>query len=182
MSGNYKIEMIRKDLRGIPEYSLPGGYSFRWHSPGNSARWSEIQSKADLYNDISDTLFEEQFGSEFELQNERILFLMRGDEYIGTASAWFDNDYHGERWGRIHWVAIVPEYQGRGLAKPLMGAVCRRLLELGHEKAYLSTSTVRIPAVNLYLSLDFSPAIYSKKDRSAWKMIENTLKFSLNLP
>ena len=63
----------------------------------------------------------------------------------GTTTAWYNEDYRGLPFGRVHWVAIVPEMQGRGLAKPIMSAVCHRLRELGHGRAYLTTTTVRIP-------------------------------------
>ncbi len=56
----------------------------------------------------------------------------------------------GDEWLRIHWVAIAPAYQGRGLAKPLVAAACLRLRALGHVWAYLTTSTSRLPAVSLY--------------------------------
>lgn len=181
MSDNLKIEMICKNMRDMPEHSLPTGYSFHWHCAGDSAHWRDIQSKADKHNDISGSLFREQFGDDSELLNKRVLFLLHGDAFIGTASAWFDNGYHGEPWGRVHWVAILPEYQGKGLSRPLMSVICRRMMELGHEKAYLTTSTARVPAINLYLSFGFIPAIYSEKDRALWKNIENNLKFSLNL-
>ena len=37
---------------------------------------------------------------------------------FGTATAWFDNGYHGEVWGRLHWLAIVPEFLDRPTALP----------------------------------------------------------------
>jgi GNAT superfamily N-acetyltransferase len=182
MSDNLKIAMTRENLLDIPDYSLPDGYFFHWHCEGDSAHWKDIQSKADKYNHISENLFSEQFGTDPVTRKERILFLLHGDSFIGTASSWFDNDYHGAVWGRVHWVAILPEYQGRGLARPLMSAVCRRLALQGHDKAYLNTSTARIPAINLYLSFGFLPAIYSEMDMMAWRNIQKCLKFSLNLP
>ncbi len=50
----------------------------------------------------------------------------------------------------MHWVAIAADHQGQGLSKPLLSAVLRRLVELGHTKAYLTTSTERPVALALY--------------------------------
>ena len=76
---------------------------------------------------------------------------------------------------KLHGGAIEPRYQGRGLSKPLTAAVCRRLVELGHDRAYLTTSTLRIPAVKLYLSFGFEPEILDTEDERKWKSIRKML-------
>jgi ribosomal protein S18 acetylase RimI-like enzyme len=91
---------------------------------------------------------------------------------IGTATAWFKDNFEGRRFGRVHWVAIVPEYQGRGLAKPLMSTICRRLQELGHDCAYLTTSTARLPAINLYRRFGFEPLIRTPEEADIWKRLD----------
>jgi GNAT superfamily N-acetyltransferase len=55
----------------------------------------------------------------------------------------------------VHWVAIVPECQGIGLGKALMTLLCQRLRELGHDQAYLFTSSERVSAIRLYLRFGF---------------------------
>lgn len=95
-------------------------------------------------------------------------------EAIGTATAWFDT-YRGQLYGLVHWVAIIPQQQGRGLAKPLLTAVCNRLRDLHHQGAYLITGTVRIPAIKLYLKFGFVPDIKSEQDAEAWRSIQAKL-------
>jgi GNAT superfamily N-acetyltransferase len=53
-------------------------------------------------------------------------------------------------------VAILPDYQGRGLSKPLLSQALRRLWELGHTRAYLTTSAERMVALRLYERFGFS--------------------------
>ena len=143
-------------MDGIPVYSLPEGYSIRAYTPGDENSWVELQKSADKFNKIDLELFHKSFGYDADILAQRMLFMLdSGKKIIGTATAWFDNDYHGEKYGRIHWVAIHPDYQGKGLSKPLMSAACEKLVELGHNKAYLTTSSARIPAINLYLKFGF---------------------------
>jgi GNAT superfamily N-acetyltransferase len=75
------------------------------------------------------------------------------------------------RSGRVHWMAILPEFQGRGLGKALLSTICHRLRELGHERAYLHTSAARIPAIKLYLKFGFEPMIRNAEERAVWKEV-----------
>jgi len=168
-AGNLSIKMARDNLESIPEFALPQSYSLRWYEPGDEAVWMRIQLRADTLNQITAELFEQQFGSDNALLAMRQCYLMNAEgAEIGTATAWFKNDFEGRNFGRVHWVAIVPEYQGRGLAKPLMTAICRRLCELGHARAYLSTSSARVKAIRLYLRFGFKPLIRSVEEREVW--------------
>ena len=102
-------------------------------------------------------LFRQQFGcDEIALSLRQCYLLDPGGEPIGTASGWTYDGFHGPEWGRVHWVAMASEYQGQGLSKPLLAAVLQRLVELGHTKAYLTTSRDRPVAVSLYRRFGFA--------------------------
>ncbi len=71
---------------------------------------------------------------------------------------------------------IVPDLQGKGLAKPfkpLLSAVCTRLRELNFTRACLVTETARIPAINLCLKFGFVPEIERAGDsgHTAWEIM-----------
>ena len=68
-------------------------------------------------------------------------------------------------------MAILPEFQGRGLGKALLATICRRLRELGHERAYLHTSAARMAAIQLYLQFGFAPVARNAAEAAAWKRI-----------
>lgn len=166
------VTMQRDSLESIPQFALPANYSARWFHPGDDLIWRHIQSVSDQLNDITAGLFHEQFGSDIDALRQRQCYLLDGcGTAIGTASAWFDDDYEGVRYGRLHWVAIVPQMQGRGLAKPLLTIVCNRLKELGHRRAYLNTSSSRIPAIGLYLQFGFTPVVSSVNEADLWRAI-----------
>jgi len=171
---NHRVRMTRDSLDGLPHWTLPEGFSIRWYETGDIQAWLRIHVVADLFNEFEPGFHQEEFGEDEEILAKRQAFLCdSSDRQIGTASAWFDESYHGKRYGRLHWVAIEPRYQGRGLSKALTSAVCRRLVELGHDRAYLTTSTARIPAINLYLQFGFEPEIRNQEDERAWYEIRD---------
>ena len=174
--------MVRDSLLNIPSYILPDEYRIKWYRPGDEALWLRIQLKADQYNDITPATFDKAFGKSLDLLLNRQCFLLDDtDTAVGTATAWFNDNYNGVGYGRLHWVALIPEKQGRGLSKPLMSTICNQLRELGHERAYLTTLSVRIPAINLYHKFGFRPEIRSVEDTKIWRAIRSHLKDPLNL-
>jgi GNAT superfamily N-acetyltransferase len=169
MTESVPVRMIRDHLNDIPHYKLPEPYTIRPYQAGDETAWLDIQAATDRYNPITPELFGAQFGSDPKLLADRQFYLC--DETtrpIGTATAWFGQGAW-QGWGRLHWVAIVPAHQGRGLAKPLMTVTCRRLRELGHRRAYLTTATARIPAIGLYLKFGFRPDIQTEQDVESWR-------------
>jgi len=167
------IRMIRENLEDIPEFELPNGFSLRRYQPGDEENWLRIHLLADQLQPITRELYGREFGSDAALLAQRQYYLLAPDgRAIGTATAWCKDNFEGRTFGRVHWVAIVPEFQGRGLAKPLMSTICRRLRELGHDCAYLTTSTARLPAINLYRRFGFAPLIRTPAEGEFWKRLE----------
>ena len=181
-SGLVNVRMVRENLEGVPPYELPEGYGLRWYVPGDEETWVRIHLEADGYTESSLALLAEEFGGDTEELKTRQYYLCDGaGRAFGTATAWMDEDYGGLRWGVVHWVAILPGMQGRGLAKPLMTAVLKRMRELGEERAYLVTATVRVAAINLYRAFGFAPEVRSAEDLALWKGLERELKAPLDL-
>src|SRR5436309_8778988 len=167
-----RLVMIRQDLENILEFPVPAGFALRWYQPGDEASWLAIHQLADQYNQITPELFAQQFGTDRFLLGQRQCFLLDASGHaIGTASAWFDNNFDGGRIGRVHWIALLPQYQGRKLSKPLMTAICRRLRELGHDRAYLTTLAARKTAIQLYLRFGFGPLIRNEIERAIWDQV-----------
>ena len=179
---NVYVHMIRDNLDDIPNYPLPSGYSTHWHQLGDERLWVDVWSRAEEYLEITPELFVEQFGSDPRPLAERQSFLCDAQgEAIGTATAWFDDDYCGQPYGKLHWVAIVPEAQGCGLAKPLLSIVLNRMADLGHARCYLGTSTARIPAINLYLRFGFVPHVRNADDLAVWREMRSLIKVPFEL-
>ena len=177
VAGNTRVIMVRETLEGIPAYGSPPGYLVRWFRPGDEELWLKIHLVAAKLNLITPELFAREFGDQQSLLAQRQCFLVDAHRKpVGTATAWFNDNFNGGSYGRVHWVAIVPEQQGRGLGKALMAIVCQRLRELGHTRAYLTTSTARLPAINLYRHFGFTPLIRAPDDAAIWRELNRYLK------
>jgi GNAT superfamily N-acetyltransferase len=176
---NEEVWMVNERLANAPEFAFPARYRLRWYAPGDADNWLRIQQAADRYNTFEANTFAQEFGEDEDRLTQRVGFLL--DPWrtpIGTISAWA-NEFNGREYGRIHWVAILPEEQGKGLGKPMMSAACQRLLELGHARAYLDTGTARVPAINLYRQFGFEPVMRDDREREIWRELAPHLKQSL---
>lgn len=161
--------MVRRHLEGLPTFSLPAGYALRVFEPGDAATWTRLVQAADLHQGVTADRHREVFGVDLGVLRERQLFLTApGGEAVGTATGWYGSGGWEPDWGRVHWVAIRPDFQGRGLSRPLLQAVLERLRLLGHRRAYLITETVRWAALRLYLRFGFEPDLRRAEDRSVW--------------
>jgi GNAT superfamily N-acetyltransferase len=167
MEANTPVKMLRSNLDKLPDFPLPPGFSFRWFRAGDEPEWVRIQTLSDQLNAISLKLFHSELSVSDLLPTTQFYLLAPNTAAIGTATAW-SKELDGKRIGRVHWVAVVPEFQGRGLGKAVLSFCCRRLRELGYDQAFLSTSSARIPAINLYLNFGFEPLIATDEERLVW--------------
>jgi GNAT superfamily N-acetyltransferase len=149
----------------------------RWFRTGDAVHWLRIHHDADPFNEIAPELFTRQFGTDLKRLETCQCFVQDSiGRVVGTGTAWADSARGDGDWGRVYWLAILRQYQGRGLGKPLLAAVCNRLRELGHARARVLTSTGRLPAVALYLSFGFQPEVRTEADRAVWDKVLSTLR------
>jgi len=159
--------MHRAHLDDLPDHQLPDGYRLRGMRPADAATWTAVQRDAEPWLEVGDGLFADNAAT----IAERCFLLEDADGRAGgTISAWFDPDFRGHDHGRIHWVALRPDWQGRGLAKPML-AHAMRVLARFHDCAYLCTQANRLPAIALYLGFGFGPLIADAGDRATWQAI-----------
>ena len=171
-----RVVMVRPDMANIPRHALPPGFSLRFYRDGDAATWTAIEQAADTLDRITDERFARVFGADLSAMFRRCYFLVSPDgRDIGTTTAWYDRNYQGKPWGRIHWVAVLPEFQGRGLGKAMLSAAMNRLRVLGHRRAILGTQTPRLVAIRMYLDFGFLPDLSAPDAARAWKMVRDAL-------
>lgn len=151
------VMMINEDLASAPVFDLPATFGLRWYEPGDVETWLAIHHAAETHIVINRELFFDQFAHDTLLLGERLCFLLEAasGRAIATATAWAETQGRFAGYGRVHWVAVVPAFQGRGVGTLVVSAACRRLLLLGHRRAFLRTSTLRPAAIRLYEKFGF---------------------------
>jgi GNAT superfamily N-acetyltransferase len=173
----HPVDMIRPHLRDIPPVDFPDGFGIRTMRPDEAGLWADVQRDAEPFmDDITEGLFYAEFGTDLPATTRRCFFIVneRGAA-VGTISAWYDRDYKGRDYGRIHWVAVRPAFQRLGLAKAGLSHAMRCLARW-HERAYLSTQTRRLPAIRLYLDFGFVPDLEPPGAREAWREVRAALE------
>src|SRR4051794_853834 len=155
---NVGFHMLRDDLNDFPIYQLPSGYRFRTFQEGDDATWTDLHLSAEPYIHVTPELFAREYDANRDVLPDRMFFVETDEgEVAGSISAWWDRDrYNPNERGRIHWVIVHANHQGRGLAKPMMTRAMQRLAA-SHSSALLGTSSGRIRAVKVYLDFGFYP-------------------------
>lgn len=145
--------MVREDLEDIPDHSLPDDFYFTFYKNSSDAdTWLNIQNQAADGDCFEKDLFEETYNGKTEALKERLIFICdKSGSKIGTATAWYED----KETALVHWVAVIPSYQGRGLAKPLLTETLIIMVKLGYKKAILRTQPVCTTAIALYKKYGF---------------------------
>jgi len=175
----HEVFMIRPHLRNIPQVPFPAGFGIRAMRLDESALWIDIQRDAEPHFPIGGDLFHSEFGNYLQATQWRSFVITNAKGIgVGVVSAWFARDFKCEDYGMIHWIAIRPAYQGLGLGKAALSFALNQLSQW-HERAFLGTQTMRIPAIKLYLNFGFVPDLDSPGAREAWREVAATLSHPL---
>lgn len=172
------LKMVRTNLLDIPQYPLPAGFRIRLFEKGDQHHWARVENSVDEFTSEKEALvhFNKEFGPYIDEMTKRCVFIENEDgEVIGTTTAWY-GDLTGDEEiaGRIHWVGVVPAYQGKKLAKPLLSAAMNILADY-HATAYLTSQTTSYQAINMYLNFGFKPFITGPSCQEAWSLLEEVL-------
>jgi GNAT superfamily N-acetyltransferase len=172
------VIMIKNDLSEIPQFSMPAGFIVKTYRSGDEKDWARIEQSVGEFKNRSEALkhFKTEFGPFISDFRERCFFIeTEGGEKIGTATAWYNENFLGRPCGRLHWVAIVPEYQGKKLGKPLVQIAMEKMKKF-HDCAYLTTQTSSQRAVRIYLDFGFVPYIENTESLRGWQILASRLK------
>lgn len=171
--------MSRENLDNIPDYPLPPGCKFRFFKRGEELVWAQIQVNVGAFESIEQAMerFNKDFAPHMDEFEQRCVFLVEETtgQVIGSTIAWYHPDREGDDRGRIHWVVIIPEFQGRKLAKPMLAEAMRLLRACHHKKVHLWSMTTAQKAINMYLDFGFVPANVSERFEEAWGALAEAL-------
>ena len=172
----YEVSMIRPNLLDIPQVPLAEGFSIRPMRMDEGGVWSDIERDAELYFPITERTFHSEFDRDLPATQWRSFFIVdHKGVAVGTVSAWYDRDHKGQDTGVIHWIAIRPAYQGRGLGKAAMSFALNQLSRW-HERAILGTQTKRLRAIGMYLDFGFLPELDHPGFIDVWREVNQQIK------
>ena len=196
--GNVEIHMLRPHLNDLPAVAPPPGFSLRQGAGHKEDWVDIQKAAEPFLTISADGPQEGSYAHEFEpgagnlpegvtlesaLKHQFFLVEDASGTAVGTATAWrskhhreysamlssrVDDSVELSSDGLVHWVAIRPEWQGKGLSKVLLAAVMRCFPGMGCSTCTLGTSSGRAQAIPLYLRFGFQPLVFTEGERRAW--------------
>jgi ribosomal protein S18 acetylase RimI-like enzyme len=192
------VIMEKYDTNYYPVFDLPKGFYFTKYKSGYEKQWAQLQYKVEQ----TDTLEEAEmvFKSEFldgkrmdwiikannqsetnniedslffdQMCERMILIVDDEDKVVGTGCVWGGKMF-GREFQRLHWIAVSPEHQGKGLAKALVSKLLDIYNELGYSGyIYLTSQTWSYKALNIYMKFGFKPYFGEKPQN--WNAVNLT--------
>lgn len=164
-----QLKMHRSPALPIPLIPPPPGFTIRTMRPGEESAFSycclgefgiEAVSPEGFANKLGDIPFSEVF------------YVCRDDVPVGTATAQLK-----EEGPFLHYIAVHPDWRGKGLGKPLISAVLQRHAALGREAqgCSLTTDDFRLAAINTYLKMGYLPVLWSGDAEERWRALMGLL-------
>lgn len=172
------VLMYSKTLRPFAAV-LPSGFSIRNFEDPQSDRisWALIETAAREFDDVEKALkkFDQWTEEDWDRLREKMFFVVDDEtgNPVGTITAW-SGELDGQDLGRLHWLAVLPEYEGKGLGKSLVSKAIDEMLE-NHESAYLKTQTHNVHAIGIYYKAGFSSYQRGLEDKSKWMAVDRAM-------
>ena len=154
----YAFALVRGDL-DVPDAVFPEGYEVRRFVPGRDEEaWCEVRNTAFATLRGSETpmtpaMVAEMASRESSLHGEMLL-LFHGDRPIGIVRC-VPDEHEGSPAMEIAPLAIIPEYQGRGLGRNLLRTALKVAKERGFHQTVLSVNAENERAKSLYIQEGF---------------------------
>ena len=166
--------MRRPDLLSLPSLpALPDGYTLRQKRLEDNGAVAAVLDRAfadeawDAVR-VADTLNEQQ-------GVKQTFVIDFWGLPIATASARLRYDrFPGS--GYLHWVAVVPDHQGKRFGFFVSLAVLHTFTGLGCADAVLETQDHRLAAIKTYLALGFLPQYPDETHLLRWQVIQAALR------
>jgi len=170
----YELLMYYKDTSIYKKYSLPDGFHFEFYKDGNMNDWINIHIESGEFCAIEEgiMIFHDFYDTFIQELNKRCIFIVddKTNEKVGTATVSLLSKEEFGYNGAVDWVAIKKDYQGKGLAKPLITKILEIANELKHKGIILHTQTTTWLAAKLYLDFGFN--ILNKNEKNGWNILK----------
>ena len=149
---NIIMRMPSDQVSSLAAPVLPAGFRFRLYQDGDAAHWARIETSVLEFHDeaaASHYFLRDYLPFSDDLKRRCVFVVDQDNRPVATATAWYARSELGYQ-ASLHWVAVMPAYQGLGLGK----AVVQQTLSLfpaldSGEDVWLHTQTRSHVAVRL---------------------------------
>lgn len=157
----YELIMKYEDTDYYDKYFLPDGYHYEFYKDGDIDDWINIHLESGEFTSVSRgyEIFHDFYDSFIGDLDKRCVFVVddKSGEKIGTATVSLLKKAEYDCFAAVDWVAIKKNYQGKGLARPLISEVLTIAKKNLHKQIILHTQTTTWLAAKLYLDFGFIP-------------------------
>ena len=154
-----------------PRFELPEGYTLRPYEPGMEKDWAALQVSVEQMDTEEQAIaqFNEEFLGDMETFKMRSAFIYGPNGKLAASGVlWYGYHFGPRRSTRLHWIAVAPEEQGKGLCKALMTILFDAYHTCGKTHGiYVTSQTWSYKALNIYRQFGFKP--YQGPQPSGWK-------------
>ncbi|AIQ46458.1 hypothetical protein R70723_11675 [Paenibacillus sp. FSL R7-0273] len=154
--------VLERDIKELPDIGQPEQYELRAFKPGADEEvWSEVRNAGFARLQGSETPVTPEMVKAMTAEADYIgggmLLLYHDDKAVGIVRG-SDDDYGGERVMSIGPLALLPEYQGKGLGRVLLRAALQVAQASGYSKSILCVNAENEQAKALYTGEGFREA------------------------
>ncbi|WP_423409040.1 GNAT family N-acetyltransferase [Heyndrickxia sp. MSNUG] len=154
----YTFLLVREDL-DVLDPSLPEGFEIRSFRPGvDEDAWCRVRNAAFSMLKGSETEITPdmvaKLSSESDYLDGGMMILYENEKPVGVVRG-ADDEYEDSPIMNIGPLAILPEYQGKGLGRALLRAAIKFSKEKGYKRCVLCVNAENEQAKALYLQEDF---------------------------
>lgn len=154
----YTFLLVREDSE-VRELSLPKGFEIRSFSPGlDEEAWCTVRNAAFSTLKGSETAVTPEMVTKMPSESDYLeggmMILYENEQPVGVVRG-SDDEYEDAPIMNIGPLAILPEYQGRGLGRVLLRAAIKYSKEKGYKRCVLCVNADNEQAKALYLQEGF---------------------------
>lgn len=158
VADRYSFLLVREDLE-VPGFSLPEGYEIRPFTLGRDEEtWCQVRNVSFAKLKGNETPVTPEMVARMMTASDNIeggaMILYHGGKPIGVVKGDLD-DYEGSPIVNIGPLAIIPEYQGKGLGRALLRASLNFAKEKGYGRTILCVNAENETAKALYINEGF---------------------------
>ena len=167
-----QVFMYHPNLKGIPEVTLPAGYSEVPVTPDLHSSWASVLDQVLGGIDVDRPPLVESP----RWCNDRAILVMKGNLGVATCIGW-DEPSLWPRTGQVFFTAVREEHRRLGLGVFVVSRLLEQFAREDLSDAILSTEVYRLPAIEMYLKVGFRPLITGQApdERQRWEQVSSDL-------